>query len=306
MKQLSIEDIIERSHRTFLHIGEDFVLIEDSPIKCPFIRVRNWKEAWMALYLRKLKFGQFTEDRKVLDFNKYVPFGASEIIMEALKADLLDAAVLVCDGAGTVITSAPEIVQGVGGRMSGLMYTKPRENVIGRLQREDAIVLDAETARIDALNGAKRALKTYKRIAVTVTASEEVEELKRLSPNITVFVVHTTGITPEQAEYARKGDIVWGCASKHTREIVGPHALVQLGVGIPVFVLTERGLNLTVPQINELSSKIGNVLEKSIFDIQSGARYLIHHRRTLNTGIELVMRKCALPVLRARGPHPLI
>lgn len=302
--ELFIEDIVERCNRTFVHMGGDFILIKDSPLQCPFLRVKTWKEAWVALYLRKLQFGQFTEDRKITDYKKYVPFGASEIIMEALRESLLDAAVLACDGAGTVITDRPEIVQGIGGRMSGLIYTTPRGKVISRLQDRGATVLDPETARIDAVKGARKALQEYKRIAVTVTASEDIEKLRTLSEHISIFVVHTTGITPEQAVYTTKADIVWGCASVHTREIAGPESLLQMGVAIPVFVLTEKGINLIQPRIYELSPEIGEKLKEKKEDIISGTSYLIHHKR--NSGhIKLIMKKCRLPVIR-RGPHPLL
>ncbi len=305
MTALFIEDIVERCNRRFVNIGGDFVLIEDSPINCSFLRITDWREAWAALYVRKLKFGQFTEHREIIDYNKYVPFGASEIIMEALRVHALDAAVLACDGAGTVITNRPEIVQGIGGRMSGLLYTTPRKNVIQRLEKEGATVLDHEKARIDCVRGAKKALECYRRVAVTVTAGKDIERLRALSPDVVTFVVHTTGVTAEQAEYAVKADIVWGCASKFVREITGPHSLVQLGVGIPVFVLTEKGLNVVKPRICELSSQTGDALEKRKKEILSGATYVIHHKRE-GGPVEVVMEKCQLPVLRAGSVHPLI
>lgn len=301
----SIEDVVERCNRTFVHVGGDFVLIDDSPIQCPFLGVKDWREAWMALYLRKLKFGQFTENRSILDHKKYVPFGATEIIMEALKADLLDAAVVVCDGAGTVITHRPEIVQGVGGRMSGLIYTTPRRSVIQQLKTEQAAVLDPGTARINPVEGAQKALESYRRVAVTVTASEDIESLRELS-GTALFVVHTTGVTRKQASYATRADIVWGCASQHIRDIVGPCSFVQLGVGIPVFVLTEKGLDLIVPRIAELSPAVGEALKEKREDILSGTTCLIHHKRNLQFKVELIMRECTLPVLRQSGPKPLI
>ncbi len=299
-----IEDIIERANRRFAHIGGDFVLLEDSPVHCPFLRITSWEEAWTALYVRKLKFGQFTEEREVVDSRKYVPFGASEIIMEALKENLLDAAVLACDGAGTVITGKPEIVQGIGGRMSGLIYTIPRKGVIERLHRHEAIILDPETARIDPVEGTKRALEKYKRVAVTVTASDKIQELRKF-PEVSIFVVHTTGITPEQADYTVEADIVWGCASRYIRKVAGPVSRVQLGVGIPVFVLTEQGIRLVIPQIKDISPQIGDALEKKLGDIQKGETYLIRHKRD-RTGITLVMERCPLPVLRESGPRPLV
>lgn len=302
--ELRIEDIIERSNRTFVHIGGDFVLIKDSPIQCPFLRIGSWQEAWIALYLRKLQFGQFTEERQIRDACKYVPFGATEIITEALRAGILDACVLVCDGAGTVITSDPEIVQGIGGRMSGLVYTVPRQNVICRLQQEGAIVVDPVKARIDPLQGAREASRIYERIAVTTTAGPIVEELAAL-PGVVTFVVHTTGISPEQASHAEKSDIAWGCASKYVREIVGQNALLQLGVGIPVFVLSEKGLSLIQPQITALSHEIGASLHQHRDAISSGSSHVIYHRRT-SQGTSLVMEKAVLPVSRHAGPRPLL
>jgi putative methanogenesis marker protein 8 len=306
MTELFIEDIVERCNRTFVHIGGDFVLIEDSPVSCPFLRVADWREAWMALYLRKLKFGQFTEKRKISDPHKYVPFGASEIIMDAMEAHLLDAAVIVCDGAGTVITDRPDIVQGIGGRMSGLAYTTPRKSVIDRLQKKGALVLDPDTARIDAVKGVQKALENYEKIAVTVPASPDIERLKKLSSSgsVSIFVVHTTGITAEQAAIATKADIVWGCASLYVREITGPKSLLQLGVGIPVFVLTERGLSLVVPRICTLSPQTGEILKEKKDAILSGNSSVIHHRFAQR--LELVMEACELPVLKQTGPHPLI
>lgn len=299
-----IEDVIQRANRTFVHIGGDFILIEDSPVKCPFIRVNTWKDAWTALYLRKLHFGQFTENRKVKDSKKYVPFGASEIIMEALHSDLLDAAVLVCDGAGTVITGNPYIVQGIGGRMSGLLYTIPRKKVIDNLQKENAVVLDSKTALIDPVKGAQKAHEQYSTVAVTVTAGKDIELLKEI-PGIFICAVHTTGVSTVEAEYALHADIVWGCCSKQVRERVGPHALMQLGVGIPVFILTERAIRMILPQIKTLSKKIGSDLQKKIPDIASGESCVIHHTRTLQ-GLDLVMRKSTLPVSGHTGPRPLI
>ncbi|MBU7014411.1 MAG: DUF2099 family protein [Theionarchaea archaeon] len=302
--ELRIEDVVERCNRTFVHIGGDFVLIEDSPIQCPFLRIGSWQGAWVALYLRKLQFGQFTDDRQVRDRQKYVPFGATEIITEALRAGILDACVLVCDGAGTVITTDPEIVQGIGGRMSGLVYTTPRQSVIRRLHDEGAIVVDPVKASINPVQGAKRASEIYRRIAVTTTANSSIEELENL-PGVVTFVVHTTGITPEQASYAKKSDIVWGCASKYVRKVVGRNAVLQLGVGIPVFVLSEKGLSVIQPQITTLSHETGTLLDQNREAILLGSPHVIYHRRTFQ-GTSLTIEKAVLPVLRHAGPHPLL
>ncbi len=52
------------------------------------------------------ELGMYTPDR-VLELNqKPVSFGASEIIMDGMTEGLVDAAVVVCEGAGTVIISS--------------------------------------------------------------------------------------------------------------------------------------------------------------------------------------------------------
>ena len=60
---------------------------------------------------------------------------------------------------------------------------------------------------------------------------------------IRLFAVCLTGIGEEDAaEIQETCDLAWACASKPVREIIGPGALLQLGVVIPVFALTMRGV----------------------------------------------------------------
>ncbi|NYT07951.1 MAG: DUF2099 family protein, partial [Methanomicrobiales archaeon] len=47
-------------------------------------------------------FGMCSADRQVLSSGEYVGFGASELISYGLSAALFDAAVIACEGAGTV------------------------------------------------------------------------------------------------------------------------------------------------------------------------------------------------------------
>ncbi len=41
------------------------------------------------------------------------------MISFALRKKAIDAAVVVCEGAGTIITNKPEVVQGIGARSRG-------------------------------------------------------------------------------------------------------------------------------------------------------------------------------------------
>ena len=68
--------------------------------------------------------------RRKLDMGIFVGFGASETIMTGIEKGLIDAAVTVCDGVGTVITSNPHLVQGMGGYISDMAETEPIPEVI--------------------------------------------------------------------------------------------------------------------------------------------------------------------------------
>ena len=59
-------------------------------------------------------YGMFTARRQILGHDTFVTFGASEIMMSGLRSGFLDATVTACDGAGTVISNNPELVQGMG------------------------------------------------------------------------------------------------------------------------------------------------------------------------------------------------
>ena len=75
----------------------------------------------------------------------------------ALKSRFIDAAVIVCDGAGTVVVTKPEMAQGIGGRMSGLISTSPIPDVIRRIEDEGGIVVDPDHAFLDSIAGVRAA-----------------------------------------------------------------------------------------------------------------------------------------------------
>jgi hypothetical protein len=51
--------------------------------------------------------GFFTPCRKLQQRSIAIPYGASEILMHALRKRTIDAAMVACEGAGSVITDAP-------------------------------------------------------------------------------------------------------------------------------------------------------------------------------------------------------
>jgi len=195
-------------------------------------------------------FGHFTARREILREDIAVPYGASEMMMFALRQGILDAAVVVCDGAGTVVTARPEVVQGIGARMNGLFYTSPIPAVIARLEQAGAAVVSPDSAAIDQLAGVRRAAKLgHRRIAVTVngyrgqglTAIRDAE--RRLGLTVTVVVVCTTGASRSRiTEIRDEADMAWSCASAGVRELVGARSRVQVSTAIPVFAVTARGV----------------------------------------------------------------
>jgi putative methanogenesis marker protein 8 len=196
-------------------------------------------------------FGMCTVDRQVLSSGEYVGFGATEIISFGLSAGILDAAVIACEGAGTVIATTPELVQGIGGRMSGLVKTVPIPEVIAAIELNGGIVPFRETADLDQAGGVRVASAGgYSGIAVTVALPEDARRIREAFPSAFIIAVHTTGITNEDAaEFADTCDIITSCASRAVREVAGKLALLQAGSAIPVFAMTKKAKDLLLDKV---------------------------------------------------------
>jgi len=180
-----------------------------------------------------------------------VAFGASEILADAMTQGLVDAAVVVCEGAGTVVASRPKVLQAIGAHMTGLVKTESIREIQDGLESRGCLLLDRRCT-IDQVSGLQRAAKAgFEKIAVTIagSAASDGKRLRQLGQTLGrqpfVLAVHTTGITEAQAQtLAENCDLVWSCASKAVREIVGKDAMLQMGIAIPVFALTDAGKKL--------------------------------------------------------------
>jgi putative methanogenesis marker protein 8 len=221
-------------------------------------------------------FGMCTPAREVLGEQDFVIFGASELLSAAIRQNLLECAVIVCDGAGTLVAPNPALVQGIGGRMSGLEKTSPIPEVIERIERHGGTVLDPETAAISQIDGVALASSMgYTRIAVTTARAGETLAIRERFPASLIVGVHTTGLSREDAAgMVGAADLVTACASRWIREEAAGKALLQAGTAIPVFALTRAGKEV--------------VLAKAA---QSDQPLLIH--------------SASLPVPGARSPSPL-
>ncbi|MBL7060959.1 MAG: DUF2099 family protein [Actinobacteria bacterium] len=258
--------------------------------------------------------GMFTCHRKISDEKIIVPFGASEMMMYALKRGNIEAAVIVCEGVGTVITSEPGVVQGIGAYMNGIFYTSPIREVISKIEENNSYVLSSIDAEIDQLKGVGKALNYgYRNIAVTVRGDEDDIIFKIMNleqeynANIVILVVCNTGIDEEQAMNIKiGGDLIWACASKHVRDIIGPESILQVGMKIPVFVVTKKGVNFITSY-----SKDSN-LGKFLSGLEN--KHYITSNRYEDGGIKVNMGKFSvylyetdiLPIKAIDQPEPLI
>jgi putative methanogenesis marker protein 8 len=218
------------------------------------------------------RFGLFTGSRELVRNRIEVPYGASEMMMYALHKGTTDAAVVVCDGAGTVITDRSDVVQGIGARMNGLFHTTPIPGIVEALRAMGAIV-PFEDAAINQIEGAREAVRRgYRSIAVTVNSftderpadlgeiendfpeiendlldieRDRQETMRGHGLRIVSLMVCATGVSEARLhEIGRDADLVWSCGSPELRDIIGRKAVLQITTKIPVFVLTKKGLGI--------------------------------------------------------------
>lgn len=261
-----------------LEMAKALVLIRDGEIKvlsdpliksCPLRsnlygcteESRRTVEDVLREHMREL--GMYGPDR-ILELDQQpVSFGASEIIMDGMKEGLIDSAVVVCEGAGTVVVTRPEVLQAVGAHMTGLISTEPVMEIQEGLEKRDSFLI-SRTAEIDQVKGYVHAVKLgFEKIAVTITGLRAFEarklwEMGRASGRPPVIMaVHNTGIDREQASLLRDhADIVWGCASKMVREVVAPRAKIQIGISIPVYALSEPGKRLVLNRVYNFQDQL--------------------------------------------------
>lgn len=189
-------------------------------------------------------FGMCTKNR-VLRMEDMLSVGISEILRSNVELGNIDCVVGACDGAGTVLITDPSLVQGVGGRVSGLVSTTPIPEIIEELGEEN--VLNPETAELDQFKGLKMAIERgYKNIAVTVIPSAVIHEIREYAEhvdvNIYVFVAHTTGTTLEEAEQLFDfADIITGCASKPISDLAHIKKPYYYGQSVPIFAISDSG-----------------------------------------------------------------
>jgi len=208
------------------------------------------------------EFGMCTEDR-TMRMQDFLSFGVSEILTTLIEEGEIDAVVSVCEGCGTVILTEPDLVQGTGGRVSGLVSTCPIDKLMEEVGRDK--VLNPDNASIDQIAGTLKAIDMgYKMIAVTIVSAADALKLREIETehegvNIFIFVAHVTEMTEENAvTIFNNADVVTGCASKYIRQIGQEKEYFVAGDSIPIFGVTESGEHFLELRIK----KIGGIKDK--------------------------------------------
>ncbi|WP_457614695.1 methanogenesis marker 8 protein [Methanopyrus sp.] len=232
---------------------------EGDPVieRCPLMRRREGfikltREAAESHVLNKVnRVGMFTPERRIRSCRRYTPFGVSETLMTCLQHRFIDAAVVVSDCAGTVVTDKPAIVQGLCGEISGIRNTDPIPEVVERLESSGCSVLE----RIDQREGVEIALEAGRRfVAVTVVDARDAEAIRgEFGDDVLIAAVHTTGVGDEDAErLVRYCDIITGCASKTVRRAAGRKYILKVGSRVPVYGITPAGAEALWFNVREL------------------------------------------------------
>lgn len=211
---------------------------------------------------RMERLGFASKDRAFIT-EPLVPFGASEILMSCLEEGIFDCAITVCEGAGTVISPNPKLVQMIGAFLTGIIETTPIPEIISVLKQHGGIVVDEDKALIDQAKGVEvAAQRGFKRIAVTVAGFKSLEiprirDLERaLNVEVTIMSVCNTRAAERDVENLMLADLVWACNSRIVREKIAPHAIFQLGISIPVFALTNRGKKALLTHLMKMQNPI--------------------------------------------------
>jgi len=192
-----------------------------------------------------------------------VAYGASEMMQVWLDEGLVDCAIVVCEGAGTVVATRGRLVQSIGARLTGIVKTSPITEIIRHIEAEGGHVLDEATARIDQTAGVNQAIELgFKHIAVSVASfqAKTISEIRQLetqtNADIVVFSICNTCADKQSVEHISRADIVCAGASKLLRNEVAPKTVMQLGIAIPVYAMTQKGKRLILSYLQRFGDKL--------------------------------------------------
>ncbi|OPY34545.1 MAG: hypothetical protein A4E32_00274 [Methanomassiliicoccales archaeon PtaU1.Bin124] len=251
-------------------LGKTRVVIEDGKVVevgeplvkyCPlFHKHRGIEEITPEIVRKNVEFrmkdfGMCCPERK-LRMHDFLSFGVSELMGMSITKGMLDCAVIVCEGAGTVVIEDPEVVQGIGGRISGVIRTSPIPEVIEEIGINR--VLDPLGAKIDQVMGAFKAQAMgYQKIGVSVATGHDAEVLRHEFGNhVVLFAVHTTLLSEDDSRSLFEHcDIISACASRNVRAEAQKRDVMKVGNKIPIYAVTETGKMILETRMTQIKDK---------------------------------------------------
>jgi putative methanogenesis marker protein 8 len=252
-------------------LGKTRVVVEDGKVVevgepevgyCPlFAKHRGIQEITPEIVRENVEFrirdfGMCTEGRK-MRMKDFLSFGVSELMGMALTKGMIDCTVIVCEGAGTVIVTDPELAQGIGGRISGIVETSPIESVINAIGRER--VLDPKTAKIDQVQGVTKAVDLgFRKIGVSVATGKDAETIrKKMGESAVIFAVHTSKVSASDAiKFLKYCDIVTACASKEVRALMAEMKVMRYGNKVPIYAVSEVGEKIMTARLEQMKTPL--------------------------------------------------
>lgn len=202
------------------------------------------------------RFGFGTENRETRA-EDYVTFGVSEILSTAMEQGAVEASVIVADGCGTAVVKEAAVIQGLCGRISGMVECSPIQRVLDAVGREN--VLDPETTPIDQVKGAEKALAMgIGKFAVTVTCPEQARIIReKCGDKAIIAAVHTSCVSEEGArKFYDNCDIITACASRAIREIAyARDDVVIAGNKVQIIAVTDIGKKLVTDKLRSIGKE---------------------------------------------------
>lgn len=262
--------LISMSKHVIEALGKTKVVIEDGKIievgepmvkYCPlFHKHRGIEEITSEIVRQNVEFrirdfGMCSPQRK-LRMHDFLSYGVSELMGMAISKGLLDCAVIVCEGAGTVVIDDPEMVQGIGGRISGIVETSIIPEIVQTIGTNR--VLDPIRGKIDQFMGALKAeAMGYSKIGVSIARAEDAQRIRHeLGSSVVIFAVHTTLVSEEEARsFFEHCDIVTACASRNVRAEAQRHDIMKVGTKIPIYAVTEVGKRILEMRMEQIGPK---------------------------------------------------
>ena len=181
-----------KDHHVIEALGKTKVVIENGEVVsvgeplveyCPlFDKIDNAKKLdkdyikW-NMEKRIREFGMCTKER-VVKMPDMMSFGISEILKTNRELGQIDCVVGVCEGVGTLLITDPEIIQGVGGRVSALISTTPIPEVIEKVGKENAMCARFALLELVNLHDDSLEFEAIHRVIFDVDTDNFISELK--------------------------------------------------------------------------------------------------------------------------------